>query len=361
MVADAAGGGFPCFRAAGFPIEHRPGPVHLHTFLMEAGQPKLESQQRASELKDRAGLACPLCGGKKKEVVDKLTGSQLAALWQAMGKNLTPAAWGPIKPETVVEQFRCASCGFIFFDPALAGNESFYQQVEGDGYFSPHREEFGRTLKFADEHGLRRVLDVGCGSGIFLDMARSRGLQTFGIELNSAAAKQAREKGHTIFAKLLSDLNIEQTAGAFDLITLFQVLEHVPDPVKTLKEAAALLRSGGFISVAVPAVKGLANFAPMDPGMWPPHHISAWRVEDFAVLARRLEMRLIEAGGDRLLGGGIEQRWKYRNRLGPVVGRPKLPGGDLAPSAIGWLYRKTGMKFIFPRRGSSVYAHFKQK
>jgi SAM-dependent methyltransferase len=328
---------------------------------MDAGQqPKVESPQPPSEHRKRADLVCPLCESARKEVVDRLTGSQLTALWEALGKKLTAEAWGPIKPQTVIEQYRCQGCGFVFFDPALAGNETFYQQVECEGYFSPHRDEFERTLRFAGTQGLRRVLDVGCGSGIFLDMARSRGLQTFGVELNANAAQQAREKGHTIFTKLLSDLDIEQTGGAFDLITLFQVLEHVPDPVRTLREAAELLPKGGFISAAVPAARGLAGFAPMDPGMWPPHHISVWRLEDFETLAQELNLRLVESGGDRLLGSAIEQRWKHRNRLAPVVGRPSLPGGDLLPLAVGWVYRKTGMKFLFPQRGSSVYAHFQK-
>jgi 2-polyprenyl-3-methyl-5-hydroxy-6-metoxy-1,4-benzoquinol methylase len=328
---------------------------------MDAGQGKLESSRQSSDgTEEGTGLACPLCRNSHKEIVDQLTGLQLNNLWEAMGKNLTAEAWGPIKPETVVEQFRCKGCGFLFFDPALAGNETFYQQLEGPGYFSPHRDEFERTLTFARTRGLRRVLDVGCGSGIFLDMARERGLLTFGVELNSKAAQQARKKGHTIFSHLLSDLNIEQTGGAFDLITLFQVLEHVPDPVKTLTEAATLLRPGGFTSVAVPSATGLANLAPMDPSMWPPHHMSIWRVQDFHTLAQRLNLRLVESGGDRLLGGAIEQRWKYRNRLASIVGRPKLPGGDVIPAIIGWVYRKTGMKFVFPRLGSSVYAHLQK-
>src|SRR4051812_46511219 len=127
---------------------------------MDAGQPKLEPPQPSSDAsahRPPAPAACPLCGENRKDVVDQLTGRQLDVLWQAMGKHLTTDAWGPIQPDTVVEQYRCRSCGFLFFDPSLAGNESFYQQVEGEGYFSPHRDEFGRTLRFAGTQGLRRV------------------------------------------------------------------------------------------------------------------------------------------------------------------------------------------------------------
>ncbi len=304
--------------------------------------------------------SCPLCHHSKHHVVDQLTGKELRDLWKVLGANFTAEAW-PIRDDQAIERFQCDTCGFLFSDPALAGNEAFYKQLEHSEYFSPHRDEFQRTLDFARGQGLKRLLDVGCGSGIFLDLARNAGFQTFGVELNANAAEKARQKGHRVFNRLLSDLNLEQTGGTFDLITLFQVLEHVPSPVQILTEAKSLLQPGGFISVAVPSADGLSNFAPWDPGLWPPHHVSLWQLSDFPVLAQPIGMPLIESGGDILLGGGIEQRWNLRNRLAPVVGKPRLPGGTGFPALVGFIYRKTGMKFIFPKRGSSIYAYFRKE
>src|SRR2546430_2802031 len=152
-------------------------------------------------------LKCPLCGSSQKEVAAQLSGKQLKNLWTELGTTLTADAWRGITDDRSVEMFRCGDCGFLFFDPSLAGNETFYQQLEHAEYFSPHRDEFRRTLDFARTRNIRRLLDVGCGSGIFLDMAREAVLPTFGIGLNSKAAAKACAKGHTIFTTLLSDLN----------------------------------------------------------------------------------------------------------------------------------------------------------
>ena len=305
-------------------------------------------------------LKCSICGSSQKEVAAQLSGKQLKSLWRELGTTFTADAWRGITDDQSVEMFRCEDCGFLFFDPSLAGNEAFYQQLEHAEYFSPHRDEFRRTLDFARNQHVRRVLDVGCGSGIFLDMAREAGLQTVGIELNSKAAEKTRQKGHTILTKLLSDLDVEQTGGPFDLITLFQVLEHVPDPVKTLSEAKSLLKAGGLISIAVPSAEGLCRLAPWDPSLWPPHHVSLWRLADFPLLGKAVGMDLVESGGDILLGAGLEQRWRLHNRLAPVVEKPRLPGGEWLPSLVGVAYRKAGLKWLFPRRGSSIYAHFRK-
>jgi SAM-dependent methyltransferase len=275
-----------------------------------------------------------------------------------MGREFTAPAWGKIGPDSVIELRRCQHCGFEFFDPSLAGNEIFYRELEHAEYFVENRPEFARTLDFARERGLKRILDVGCGSGIFLDLARAAGAETFGLELNRAAADKAQTKGHKVFNQLLGELPPD--ANGFDLITFFQVLEHVPEPVTLMREAAARLRPGGFIAVAVPSADGVFRLVPRDPHQWPPHHMSRWRLRDFQLLARTTGLELIESGGDNLLGSEINHFWNVHNQLAPAVGKPKRAGSPAIVSLLSFLYRKTGMKFLFPHWGSSIYACFKR-
>ena len=96
-----------------------------------------------------------------------------------------------------------------------------------------------------------------------------------------------------------------------------------------------------------------------DPPQWPPHHISRWYLKDFPRLAQESGLELMECGGDVLFGSGIEERWKLDNRLRDVLGKPRRPGGNFLPGLISFLYRKTGMRFVFPRKGTSIYAYFK--
>ena len=302
---------------------------------------------------------CLLCRKNDLQTVRQFTGGQLRSLWRCLDHEFTPEAWGQITPETLVALRRCRNCGFTFFRPDLAGGEAFYRELEREGYYSPVNPEFARTNAFAVRHGLKRVLDVGCGSGFYLDLARGSGLETFGLELNRAAAEKARAKGHKIFNQLLHELD-PQATGRFDLITLFQVLEHVPDPVGVMKEAARFLNPGGYIAIAVPSDEGVYRLCPLDPHGWPPHHISRWRLADFEQLAASSGLKLAGRGGDVLVGSLISDFWLLQNRLAPAVGaRPRF-GGEFLPKLLATGYRKTGMKFLFPHWGSSIYAYFQK-
>jgi SAM-dependent methyltransferase len=304
-------------------------------------------------------VSCLVCASDTASVAEKMTGRELRTLWKELNREFTPEAWGRLMDDYTVSLYACGRCGFEFFDPSLAGNETFYQQLEGPDYFSATRPEFARTLDFAVRKGLRSVLDVGCGAGAFLDLARGKGLKTFGLELNRAAAARAREKGHLIFEQLLHELDAART-NKFDLITLFQVLEHVANPVTILREARTLLSSDGHIAVAVPSAEGVYRMAPWDPHQWPPHHISRWRLTDFERLALAADLQLVERGGDVLLGAHIEHLWTLNNRLAMALNRPARFGGEVAPKIVSFLYRKTGMKHFFPCWGSSIYAYFKR-
>jgi SAM-dependent methyltransferase len=304
--------------------------------------------------------ACPLCAHLESRAVKQLTGEQLAALWRAFGHEFSRAAWGSIQPQYTVVFHRCQACGFAFFDPALAGNEAFYRELErGELYYAAERPEFIRTVEFVRKQGLRRVLDVGCGSGAFLDVAHQAGCATCGIELNSAAGRKASAKGHRVFTRLLHELDLGQTAGGFDLISFFQVLEHLPDPAKALRQAAVFLNPGGCVSVSLPFRSGVSRLDPWEPHQWPPHHVSLWRLSDLAQLGRAAGLRLLESGGDPLLGADIESVWKAHNLSAPVVGRRPYWGGSRLPELLSLFYRKAGLKFIFPRWGRSVYAYYR--
>ncbi len=307
---------------------------------------------------DQSNLACLLCGHPHSRAVEHLTGLQLRALWKEMGREFTADAWGKIQEQYVVELRQCSACSFQFFDPSLAGGEAFYQGLDHPEYYTSYRPEFERTLEFAKTKNLRRVLDVGCGRGDFLDRAKQAGLETSGVELNRDAAAMAQSRGHQIFSRLLHELDPAQT-GRFDLIALFQVLEHVPQPGVLLKQAAAFLNPGGRISVAVPSAQGMYRLAPWEPAQWPPHHLSRWRIADFHTLASINSIELVGSGGDVLLGSGIEQLWNIHNKLAPVLGLRPRWGGKRLPGLLSLLYRKTGMKFFFPNWGTSIYAYFR--
>jgi 2-polyprenyl-3-methyl-5-hydroxy-6-metoxy-1,4-benzoquinol methylase len=98
-----------------------------------------------------------------------------------------------------------------------------------------------------------RLLEVGCGTGEFLDFARRHGFEVAGIEPAREAVQKAAEKGLNVHGVTLEGF-VEQrpVAGQFSAVVLLNVLEHVPDPVATVRRCRDLMAPGGGICIRVP-------------------------------------------------------------------------------------------------------------
>jgi SAM-dependent methyltransferase len=95
-----------------------------------------------------------------------------------------------------------------------------------------------------------RVLDVGCGNGSWLTIYKNLGWETFGTEIGSESASIARASGHDIFLGDLRDAHYPD--GSFDAVTLWDALEHIPNPAETMVEVYRVCRPGGRVYVYVP-------------------------------------------------------------------------------------------------------------
>jgi 2-polyprenyl-3-methyl-5-hydroxy-6-metoxy-1,4-benzoquinol methylase len=159
---------------------------------------------------------------------------------------------------------RCVSCGFAQPDRLPALDRYFarmYDQRWSDDWVAAEFESAAKSAIFEgilDALGRRRqrrprsLLDVGAHVGKFVALARARGWDAEGIELNATTASFARQHaGVTVHSCGLPAL---AAAGRrFDAITLTDVLEHIPYPLQALRDAAGVLNSGGWIAVKVPS------------------------------------------------------------------------------------------------------------
>jgi SAM-dependent methyltransferase len=262
-----------------------------------------------------------------------------------------------------VRAWKCGACGFEFSNPEFAGDGRFYAalQAQLENYYPVRAYEFERALDFAREQGLAEVLDVGCGSGTFLTLAKSRGLRAYGMELNPQGVAQARRAGHEVYECLLADLLAREPGRKFDFVTAWQVMEHVPDPARFLQECAAAARPGGFVGVAVPNEMMLRLLCPNDPHGWPPHHISRWRIQDLERAGRGAGLKIMASGADPLSGSLAEHFWELHNRLARNLGSKPHRGGRLLPK-LAWLaYRKLGLRHWLPLPGASIYAFYRRE
>jgi 2-polyprenyl-3-methyl-5-hydroxy-6-metoxy-1,4-benzoquinol methylase len=150
---------------------------------------------------------------------------------------------------------KCRACGFGVTDALPRSLDAFY----------PHRYRkytgLTRTLLKAlyafRVRGWRRwlrqrgvALEVGCGDGWMLASLRRRGWRVIGIERSIDAARSAAKVNQV--PALVGGLDALRSLPQFDVVILFQVLEHLLDPLVTLRRAADLLAPDGTIIVAVP-------------------------------------------------------------------------------------------------------------
>jgi SAM-dependent methyltransferase len=302
--------------------------------------------------------ACLLCGSVNVSIIHSLSAENILACWLQDGRHFSSRSVQTLLDEGMIHLYECRECGFQFFNPNLAGGAEFYEQLHAHGpdYYAPNRPENERNASFAVKHGYYSILDVGCGVGFALDAAKRAGLKTYGIELSRTAAAAATQRGHIVIPSLLEDLDSEWE-GKFDLISLNQVLEHVPDPTGLVRQCVRFLSPRGAVAIAVPSATGVLRFVPWLPANWPPHHISRWRVEDFNTLAERTNLRMLETGGNRLLGSEWQNTFLEHRRHCQTLQKPYRGLPPFLIQCLGFIYRKTGMKYIFNSQGHSIYCY----
>ncbi|TDT46305.1 methyltransferase family protein [Maribacter spongiicola] len=122
--------------------------------------------------------------------------------------------------------------------------EKIYQNVK--------KYTLNKKVKLINEYTTddKNLLDIGCGTGEFLINAKNKNWKTVGVELNDSARKKAVDKELEIY-KSLDDLNSKK----FDVITLWHVLEHLPDLDKQINKITSLLNKNGTLIIAVPNYK----------------------------------------------------------------------------------------------------------
>ena len=229
--------------------------------------------------------ACPLCGGE-------------AHTTRYVVRDLSYAVPGQFRFVT------CDRCGFMHLSPRPtqdtihesypSGYEPYRKAIEeqtGSRFLRwlRHRQLQTRCSQVARLARGGRLLDVGCSTGLFLNEMRRYGdWELAGVETDAGAATYGRETfGLDIFTGRLDDAPWEP--ASFDMITLWDVLEHLPQPLDAVRRLHTLLRPGAQLIVSVPNLDSLDArlFGPHWTGLDAPRHLSVFRKADVQQLLER--------------------------------------------------------------------------
>ena len=211
--------------------------------------------------------------------------------------------------------YRCALCGLAFTHPQP---ESIAEQYDS-AYFDLYRRRRRFRLKRADVRLKQielivapgRLLDVGCSLGYYVEAAAARGWDAVGVEISPFAAQEARELAVDVRTGTL-----EQAAfadAAFDCVTMWDVLEHVPDPVRHMLEVRRVLAPNGLVVIGTPDL-GHIRFR-MQRERW--RHLKP--AEHLFYFNRRSLERLLEKTGFRTVRPPVVGGRRFRGSFGAAI------------------------------------------
>jgi ubiquinone/menaquinone biosynthesis C-methylase UbiE len=202
-----------------------------------------------------------------------------------------------------------------------------YEAVEDPLYVE---ERGGRELTFQSHlkpleritgaPGGRSLLDVGCYTGVFVEIAARHGWDAWGMEPSRWAVEQAKARGLRVVQGTLDTAELPE--AHFDVVTLWDVIEHVTDPRGALERVNRLLKPGGVVVVHTIDIDSL--FARVLGARWP------WLMEmHIYYFSRRTLRAMLEKCGFRVLDDRPQGRYLrlgyLANRVGalvPLVGKP---------------------------------------
>jgi len=260
---------------------------------------------------------------------------------------------------------RCEVCGLCWLLDAPTGSDlaelytsGFYESAPArGGELVQQLHRLNNAIRLRELSGMERgrLLDVGCGKGRFLAAARAAGWDALGIEYAPASAEAARAAyGVEVIVGDFLELDL---GGGFDAITMWHVLEHLPDPAAAVARAGALVRPGGRIVISVPNIDSLQSR--LGGERWfhldLPRHLFQFNPRSLSALVERMGLRVARIGHlypemeaiglvqTMLNRAGLEEDLLYRfakrdpsARIGPRVVASLMLALAAAPVAVAW-------------------------
>lgn len=240
----------------------------------------------SAQLKYESDAICPL-SGKLGELKRTMTPRKLFAAYE---KHFSICL-----PDDIIERYFAHTyyeyesdySGLRWYRPIVLGLQDYYELLSNSlrWYY-----RFGWDKKLGLDllinNSLCNVLEVGCGNGQFLKKASECGINACGMDINTVAVERASLNG----IKAYLPENLPRLHEKVDALCLFQVLEHVADPVSFLMDLIDLHKPKN-VFISAPNHEALIGYG-SDPLVWPPHHVTSWSKRGFELLATKIGYKL---------------------------------------------------------------------
>ena len=199
---------------------------------------------------------CPCCGRNDFEVLfqSSMKTDDFDVVLDYSMEKYDSQEWG--------RYVKCRNCHLIYMNPLENTNKTneYYRKARSthsaivrNSCLRTAQSQLRLIQRFA---GGTNLLDIGCAQGFFLFNAFKAGYTAEGVEVSQDAAAYARrEFGLNVEVKQFEEVRFGE--AHFDVVTLWQVLEHVPQPLMMLKEVRRILKPGGLVVASTPNIGGM--------------------------------------------------------------------------------------------------------
>jgi SAM-dependent methyltransferase len=235
---------------------------------------------------------------------------------------------------------RCLHCHLLFSEPMLAADSAWYlsswlyglreENTKLDGRKRAVPWNFGQALSVLRPAASNELLDVGCAEGHFLWLAQEAGFNVTGLDFNPHSLQIAKEVFgiSSVYQCSVEELARQFPCTSYDVVTLFEVLEHTADPFETLCSLNKVLKPGGQLCLSVPGFRRWpVLFHPVVDA--PPHHLTLWTEEALQRLLGRAGFRVLTLRAKPLQVDdlGVHLKWRLQEVLRKFQ---RAPGGEMA-------------------------------
>ncbi len=221
---------------------------------------------------------------------------------------------------------KCISCGLVRVDPLPNDEilEKYYRNFDySDGFINELsiRKDAIHILRQLDKLNIKKgvILDVGCGAGFFMDEARKRKWNVFGIDTSAKAIKYAR---NVLRLKVIKNdfLTYNFYDQKYDVIILSQLIEHLKNPEDFLNKAYSLLYSKGVLVVITPNINSNLSKILKDRFNYliPPEHLYYYSPKTLKELVKKCNFNVLKI---KTYGYSTDLAIVIKKLFGKEVGR----------------------------------------
>lgn len=243
---------------------------------------------------------CPLCRHTDGE---RLASVPYSRIWDAL-ENRWQADFSAelvrrLTPGQDAVSYRCRGCGLEYFSPVVPGDGQFYEELSRAGhYYDADRWEFRYVAKRVSSS--EAVVDFGCGSGMFVRQIATSVRRAVGVDHNPGATSLHVDAKFELQSVSFSEF-AQLHPSEFDVVTAFQVIEHLSDVAALCEPAQTCVRRGGRVFLSVPNVHRTIR-EPFEPLDLPPHHVSRWSADQLRRLADTFGLELVAVHREPFVG-----------------------------------------------------------